>query len=62
MDELLDEPAEEYPLAGELADELDERPTAGCPTSGLESPPRDAWEKEDRVVIYASEDEIDHLC
>ena len=35
--------------------------TVECPTLGWELPPGDAWE-EDRVVIHASEDEMDHLC
>ena len=35
--------------------------TVECPALGWESPPGGAWE-EDRVVIHASEDEIDHLC
>ena len=35
--------------------------TVECPTLGQEAPPGGTQE-EDRVVIHASEDEIDHLC
>ena len=42
-------------------DELTEAITVKCPPSGQESPPGSAWE-EDRVVVHASEDEMDCLC
>ena len=42
-------------------DELAETITVKCPPSRQESPPGSA-QKEDRVVIHASEDEMDHLC
>ena len=35
--------------------------TVECPTLGWESPPGGTWE-ENRVVVHASEDEMDRLC
>ena len=42
-------------------DELMETITVECPTSEWELPPGGTQE-EDRVVVHASKDEMDHLC
>ena len=52
-----DELTEDHPPDDELAETI----TVKCPPSGQESPPGSTRE-EDRVVVYASEDEMDHLC
>ena len=51
-----DELTEDHPPGNELAEGHPE-----CPTLGWESSPGGAWE-EDRVVVHASEDEMDCLC
>ena len=62
-----DELAGDHPPSDELAEghppdyEPAETITVECPTSGWKSPPG-GTRKEDRVVIHASEDEMDHLC
>ena len=62
-----DELTEDHPPGDELTEghppdyEPAETITVECLTSGWELPPGGAWE-EDRVVIHASENEMDHLC
>ena len=62
-----DELAEEHPPGNGLAEghPPDYEPmgtiTVECPAWGQESPPGDTQE-EDRVVVHASEDEMDCLC
>ena len=51
-----DELTEDYPCDDKLVETI----MVKCPPSRQESPPGSTW--EDRVVIHASEDEMDCLC
>ena len=59
--------AEDHPPGSELTEGHPpnygpmETITVECPALGWKSPPGGAWE-EDRVVVHASEDEMDCLC
>ena len=59
-EELAEEPTEE--LNGESAAGPAEETAVEWSTSGQESPLGSIRETEERVVIHASEEEIDHLC